>query len=223
MENSEKLQEKTDFTLMNKITVLLGKRNSGKSILALELIKKELHNFDRVYLFSPTEKINKFFTKGGVVESNCIFDTFDEGFVKAVFKKIEQVNSGLEKENQKKVLFILDDVIGGEQNIHSSHGLSLLAVRGRHINISVIILIQSMTAVHPLLRGNTDTMLVSTLNSSSVETLAQGFCLGKQFSVKKFIDMYERTCTDYTFLCINNQTTKSNSISEIYSSMRVNL
>jgi hypothetical protein len=220
--NSEQRVEKPEFSIVNKVTTILGRRGSGKSCIALELIKKEQTSFDKIFLFSPTEKINGFFTKGGVVQPNYVFETFDEKFIKNVFQKIEEINAGLDKDQQKKVLFILDDLIG-DQNLHSSPGLKLLAVRSRHINVSVMILIQHISSLHPILKNNSDNVLISTINRTSIQIVGELFCLGRGNTVKRFVDMYEKTCHDFTFLVINNQCTKNNTIEEIYSSMRVSL
>ena len=173
-------------------------------------------------MFSPTEKINSFFTKAGVVDPKFVFETFEEKFVKNVFRKIEEINAGLDKDQQKKVLFILDDLIG-DQNLHTSGALRMCAVRSRHINVSIMILIQHCNSISPLLRNNSDTILISTINHSSIQTVAESFTLGKGNTVRRFVDMYEKTCHDFTFLVINNQCTKNNTIEEIYSSMRVSL
>ena len=55
-----------EFNLFNRI-FLCSKTKSGKSNLARYLIDKYKHDFDKIILICPTEKINEFY-KGLVKE-----------------------------------------------------------------------------------------------------------------------------------------------------------
>jgi polynucleotide 5'-kinase involved in rRNA processing len=48
-----------NITLVDKIVLLCAKRNSGKSVLLNYLVNKEKDKFDKIFIISPTEKINK--------------------------------------------------------------------------------------------------------------------------------------------------------------------
>jgi archaellum biogenesis ATPase FlaH len=219
MQNSD-LGKEIEYSIVNKIIIVLARRGSGKTVLVNELVKKELHKFHTVYLFSPTEKINRQFKE--VVKDNYVFETWDERFIEKLFQAIEKKNSNKTKEEQSKILFILDDLIS-DCNLHDSKMLKKLATRGRHLNITVIIIIQHCNSLSPLLRNNASTIFISNLNFESVESLSHSFCMGKGMTYKKFVNLYEKVCVDYQFLVINNETTRTNEMSEVYSSMRVRL
>jgi phosphate starvation-inducible protein PhoH len=51
-----------NFTIVNKTSALLAKRNSGKSVLLKHLVNAEKHKFARVFVICPTEKINRFYS-----------------------------------------------------------------------------------------------------------------------------------------------------------------
>ena len=48
------------FTLVDKCTLLVAKRNSGKSILLRYLVKCEISSFNKIFVISPTECVNNF-------------------------------------------------------------------------------------------------------------------------------------------------------------------
>ena len=66
------------------------------------------------------------------------------------------------------------------------------------------------------MRNCSDTLLVSTINHSSVEALAEQFSSGKGVTKKHFVEIYYKNVFDYQFLGINNLCTKNNDKSEIY-------
>ena len=49
------------FTLVDKCTLLVAKRNSGKSILLRYLVKCEIDSFHKIFVISPTECVNNFY------------------------------------------------------------------------------------------------------------------------------------------------------------------
>ena len=75
-----------NFTIVNKITSLLAKRNSGKSVLLKHLVEAERHKFARIYVICPTEKINRFYSD--IVNDESIFDSYDEKWVDKLINKM---------------------------------------------------------------------------------------------------------------------------------------
>ena len=49
------------YSIENKTILAVGKRRSGKSKLVRYLVKNELHEFKKVFVFSPTEAVHKFY------------------------------------------------------------------------------------------------------------------------------------------------------------------
>lgn len=65
------------FTIQNKMTVLLGKRGSGKSELCKHLIEMS-EPFDRIFCICPTEPVNNFYKT--FIDPKYIFDSWNEIF-----------------------------------------------------------------------------------------------------------------------------------------------
>ena len=80
-----------NFTIVNKTTALLAKRNSGKSCLLKYLVEAERHNFNKIFVICPTEKINKFYSD--FVEDDCIFDNYNKKWVNKIIDKMTEINA----------------------------------------------------------------------------------------------------------------------------------
>ena len=65
-----------NITLIDKITLLTAKRNSGKSVLLKQLVEHEKSKFDKIFVICPTEQINRFYKD--IVDEKCIYDSYNE-------------------------------------------------------------------------------------------------------------------------------------------------
>jgi hypothetical protein len=209
-----------DFTIKNKITILIAKRCSGKSILLKKLVNDVKNDFDKIFVICPTENVNNFYKKSGIVEQNYIFDNYSEKFGEALIKKMTEVNKDKNSNELKHVLLILDDCIA-DVNLRTSPSLKKLFVRGRHIAVSIICTSQNLTSLSPLERNNSDFILTGQLNASSLDCLIEDF-LPSCISKKDFINYYSKAVLNYGFLILNNNSTKTDNIDEIIGVLRVN-
>ena len=91
-------------------------------------------------------KINRFYND--IVEDDCIFDNYNEKWVNKIIDKMTEINAN--KKERKNILLILDDVVC-DHNFHQSPSLKKLFVRGRHINIAIILTFQYLNLI-PLSR-----------------------------------------------------------------------
>ena len=75
-----------EFNLFNRC-LITAKTCSGKSYLARYLIDKYKHDFDKIILICPTEKINEFY-KGLVKEEDEFYKLvgFDENEIKDIYQ-----------------------------------------------------------------------------------------------------------------------------------------
>jgi hypothetical protein len=208
-----------DFTIVNKTICLCAKRNSGKSELLKYIVSKEARKFDKIFAFCPTESINHFYEKSGLVKPECLFENYSEKWTDRLFKKLQQVN-GDETKEKKKILLIYDDVCS-DNNFHSNNpSFKRIFTKGRHYGISLIITTQYIYHIPPIARNNSDYMFVGQMNRSSIDILANEFLAGT-IEKKEFIDMYNQNTKDYHFLCINNNSVKNNEdVNEIYGVVR---
>ena len=201
-----------NFTIVNKITSLLAKRNSGKSVLLKHLVESERHKFSKIYVICPTEKINKFYSD--IVDDECIFDSYDEKWVNKLIDKMTEINSNKPAKERKNVLLILDDLVS-DHNFHQSPSFKKIIIRGRHINIGIILTFQYLNLIPPTARSNMDTLFVGQMNKQSIDLLVSEFISG-DISKEEFIKMYNRCTRDYNFLVINNNSVKDDDLNSIY-------
>ena len=139
-----------NFSILNRTTALLAKRNSGKSCLLKYITNAEQHKFNKIYVICPTEKINHFYSD--IVSDECIFDNYNETWVNKLIDKMTELNANKKPNERKNVLLILDDIVS-DHNFHQSPTLKKLFIRGRHINIAIILTFQYLNLIPPVARN----------------------------------------------------------------------
>jgi hypothetical protein len=201
-----------DFSIVNKRICVLGKTNSGKSVLLKYIVTQHKQEFDKIFVICPTEEINGFYSN--LVPANCIFSDFNEDWLHKLIKKL----TDLKKEDNKKVLnvlLIMDD-LGSDAKFITSDAFKRVCVRGRHLNISMIVSCQYLTQVPPICRSNICFLIVGQMNIQSVQLLADEFLYGS-IDRKEFTKIYHDATKDYGFLLINCNSVKDTSnLNSIY-------
>lgn len=198
--------------ILNKTLLFVGKRKSGKSNLCKHIINHNKHLFTKIYIISPTEKINGFFKD---ITPN-IFDDYSEEWIEQLIDNMTKINANKPQDKKINILLVLDDLIGSNNlNYHHSPSLAKLYSRGRHINITIINIVQYLNALSPLQRLNTDCCFCGMVNNSSIEMILNEYVSGN-ISKNDFLDLYKRATLDYSFLVINNCSTKTDDLNEIY-------
>jgi len=206
-----------NFTILNKTIGLTAKRNSGKSCLLKYLVEAERHKFNKIYVICPTEKINRFYSD--IVDDECIFDNYDEKWVDKLINKMTVINSNKPQKERKNVLLILDDIVS-DHNFHQSPTLKKLFIRGRHINIAIILTFQYLNLIPPVARVNLDFLFCGQMNKQSIDLLISEFISG-DISKEDFLKMFYRCTRDYNFLVINNNSVKDDDLNSVYGCIKV--
>ena len=211
-----------EFTIVNKIVLLCAKRCSGKSILIKKLIQDEQQSFKKIYLISPTEKIDNFYTKDNVIKKENVFDSWSEKWAGELVKKMSEINIGKLKtdSNFTHILLVLDDLIA-DTNFHNSEMLKILFVRSRHFGVSIILSAQYLHSLSPLQRSNCDFIITSSSTQYSIDILINEF-LPSFIDRKEFLKIYSDCTKDYSFLVINNNSVKNNTVNEVFGRIKVN-
>jgi len=202
-----------NFTLLNR-TALVAKTNSGKSVLLSQLVKAEKKKFDKIIVVSPTEKINKFYTKQKIADEKYIIDEYSEEYFDQLIKKMTEINTDKTDKQKKKILIILDDALS-DINAHSSKTLKQIATRGRHIGIYLIITCQYLHMIPPAIRTQIDYIFCGQMNKNSVNILCDEY-QSSNISKEDFVQCYNRCTKDYSFMVINNNSCKTNDLNENY-------
>ena len=179
--------------------VFISKRNSGKTIMSKDVIyslaKRKLIN--AVYVISNTALISNDFS---CVPSKNIMK-FDDA-------KLEQLillqTEAKQKNKNINLCLILDD-IGNEA--HGSKSLQFLFTCGRHINITVIVIVQVVKLISPACRENCDYIFMGVLGGSSIDSLYESVIYNG--NKKQFKDFINDNVKDFHFVCYDNSTTDS--------------
>ena len=201
-----------EIDLKNKLINLIAKRNGGKSYLLRYLVKIQKNEFERIFIICPTDVINNFYKD--ITQDECIFSEYDEKWMQTLINRMTGINSKLDKNKIKNVLLILDDLVA-DVNFAACKSLRILAIRGRHLGISIIMTCQYMNTITPVLRNNCDLTIVGNLNRRSLDLLEQEY--NTTLEKKRFHELYVNSTKNYNFLCINNNSVKNNTkINTIY-------
>ena len=204
-----------EFTLENKTVALFGKRGSGKSIMARQLIQDERNIFrNNVWLFSPTEKINHDYSD--LISENHIFDSFSDSWASKLLAKL----STIPKSELKPILLVFDDC-GSERDWTTSKEFIKLFTRGRHLKLSVLTCNQYVYQLPRICRANLDFVLASQQPSQSVDILTDEFNIGLKPEI--FRNLYKQATMDYGFFVINNSSVKDDSQDNVYGQMKATL
>ena len=208
-----------NFTIVDKCIGLIAKRNSGKSVLLKHLVNSEKHKFHKIFVLCPTEKINRFYSD--IVNDDCIFDNYDEKWMEKLIEKMTDINANKSKNERKHILLILDDCVS-DHNFHQSPTIKKLFLRGRHINISLLITTQYIYLISPSMRNNLDYIFCGQMNKQSIDLLTNEFLSG-DITKEEFIKMYNRCTKDYNFLVINNNSVKDDDLNSVYGCIKAEI
>lgn len=211
MEENKKIK----FTVLNKCISLCAMRASGKSELLRYIVMLEQHKFHKIFVISPTNVTNSFYNN--FIPKENLFSEWSNEWINELLEIFKYLNKNKQsqKDHPKNVLLVLDDCCSNVK-FHNNKVFERIFTTGRHYFLSCIITSQYITHIPPSARVNCDFILVSNLNNNNVQILADEYTLGMYCTKKKFIEIYKQSIPNNGFLLINNSSTKSNSIDEIY-------
>lgn len=206
-----------DFTIENKVLLLVARRGSGKSVLTKHLLSYYSKSFHKVYIASGTEEVTNFYLKTGIVPESSIFNDYSEAWGQSLIDGLKRENSGVE--NQKKVLLVLDDLVT-TNNFSTSKTLKFIVTCGRHLGLSLIISSQFIHLVGTVIRENSDYIMCGQQSVESIKLLSAKY-RNSQLTTKEFINYYDDSTENYNFFVINcNSVKNKKNINELYGKIR---
>ena len=134
-------------------TVLVGRRNSGKSVMTKDLCYHLKDQIDLAVVISPTEEANLGFS--AVVPPGFIFREPCEKHLERLMefqRKQKKAGKG------KNLLLIIDDA-AWDRTYLSSKAFKQLCFNGRHLNMTVIVTIQYCMCIPPAIRSQVDMVI----------------------------------------------------------------
>lgn len=201
-----------DFSLKGNRIIICGKTKSGKSELLKYFLLKEQNKFNRIYVISLTEIINKFYSE--IIPKEHIFTEFNEDWLENLIKKLKEYKKNQQNKDYH-VLLILDDCADA---MHQSKAINKIFVMGRHLNLSICVLAQYLNMIPLCSRVNTSFIILGQQNSKSIDLIIDEYLVNLTRS--EFLDVYNNCTKNYNFLVINCNSTKNNEINEIYGIVR---
>jgi hypothetical protein len=165
--------------------ILEGSRRIGKSIFLKWLLSFYKDEFDLALVCTETS-FNGFWQP--IVGNEYVHSGWKPMLImKLLASQTEELRKQTFIPNYKmrRVLLVLDDIIGDKRKIHEDEVLNKLAVQGRHSGISVALTTQDPKAINPTLRNNADVAVI----------FQQKNFRGKESVFHDFINIFENKHT----------------------------
>jgi hypothetical protein len=208
----------------DKVCVMIGKRNTGKSFLVKDLL---YHHRDIPIgnVLSGTEEANGFY--GRIMPSIFIYGGYTPDTVARFLKRQKLVVKALKTEEQEKgisaqyssidprAFFILDDCLY-DNSWTNDVNIRSLFMNGRHYKVFFIITMQYPLGIPPNLRANIDYVFILRNNNTSDRKRIYEHYAGVFPSFEVFCQVMDSCTENYECLVINN-TVRSNKIEQCVS------
>jgi hypothetical protein len=134
------------------ITLFVGRKSSGKTHLLIKLLKDKdgyKNQYEEIIIVSPTFKLQPVW-KQLSPEGISIFESFSDAVLEKIYK---------EQQSNVNTLLILDDN-GDDLRKVSPSIFNKLISNSRHLNCSIIALLQKLSQAPTILRSNADVFIV---------------------------------------------------------------
>ena len=201
----------------DKVIVLIGKRNTGKSFLVRDIL---YHHQDIPIgtVISGTEGANQFY--GHIIPPLFIFDEYTPQTIDNVLKRQKLVQKEMKKQIairgstdvDPRAFLILDDCLY-DQSWTKDTNVRCLFMNGRHYNMMFIITMQYCMGIPPNLRTNVDYVFILRENILSNRKRIYEQYAGMFPSVHVFNQIMDQCTENYECLVIDNNA-KSNKIED---------
>jgi hypothetical protein len=195
----------------DKVVVLIGKRETGKSFLCKDL----LHHHKDIpcgQVISATEAANGYYSK--MVPPLFIHDEYTAPIIANVLKRqkmmIDKVNAN--GNIDPRLFLLLDDCIYDQSWVKDKNVRSLF-MNGRHYKILFIITMQYALGIPPNLRTNVDFVFILRENFVNNRKRLYEHYAGMFPSLEMFCQVMDQCTENFECLVINNNA-KSNKLED---------
>ena len=202
----------------NKVCVLLGKRDTGKSFLVRDLLYHH-RNIPIGTVVSATECANKFYSN--MIPGIFIHEKPDPEIVANAMKRQDKLHRRIRCEIKKngrcdidpRAFLILDDCLAEGKRWIRHEAVQSAFLNGRHFNLLFVITLQYPMGLPPMLRGNVDYVFILRDNLISNRKRIYENYAGMFPSYEIFSQTMTQCTNDYEMLVINNNI-KSNKLED---------
>ena len=196
----------------DKVVVLIGKRDTGKSFLCRDIL---WHHKDIPVgqVISGTEGANQFYQK--IVPKLFIHDEFTPEIVQNMLKRqkllIEKMNGG-DSSTDPRAFLILDDCLY-DNTWAKDKNMRSVFMNGRHYKLLFLLTMQYALGIPPNLRTNIDYVFILRENYVSNRKRLYEHYAGMFPTFEMFCQVMDQCTENYECLVINNNA-KSNKLSD---------
>lgn len=201
----------------DKVIVLIGKRDTGKSFLVKDLLYYH-QSIPIGTVISGTESANSFYSD--IIPSLFIHDEYTSDLIANVVKRQKIVVNKYKQEIATKgrsrvdprAFLILDDCLYDKSWIKDTN-IRTIFMNGRHYSMMFIITMQYALGIPPNLRTNVDYVFILRENYvSNRKRLYEHYC-GMFPTFEMFCQVMDQCTENYECLVINNNA-KSNKLED---------
>lgn len=212
--------QKFDITSIaqDKVVVMIGKRDTGKSFLVRDLL---YHQRDMPIgtVISPTESANKFF--GHIVPPLFIHDEYTPAILENVVKRQKIIMKTIDRQRKAtgnsnidpRSFLLLDDCMYDSNKWVKDKNVRLLFMNGRHYKIMFIITMQFPLGIPPSLRTQIDYVFILRENVTSNRKRIYENYAGMFPTFEVFCQVMDQCTENYECIVINNNA-KSNRLED---------
>ena len=201
----------------DKVIVLIGKRDTGKSFLVKDLLYYH-QDIPIGTVISGTEAANSFY--GSIFPSLFIHGEFNQNIISNFLKRqklvVNQMNKEKSHNGETKIdprgVLILDDCLYDNSWVKDVNVRSLF-MNGRHYKIMFVITMQYALGIPPNLRTNIDYVFILRENYVSNRKRLYDHYAGMFSSFEVFCQVMDQCTENYECLVVNNNA-KSNKIED---------
>jgi hypothetical protein len=201
----------------DKVVVLIGKRETGKSFLVRDLLYYH-QDLPIGCVISGTEGANQFYSK--IFPSLFIHGEYTPGLIANYMKRQKMVVNLMQKESQQfgasqidpRAVIILDDCLY-DQSWTKDTNVRSLFMNGRHYKSMFIITMQYALGIPPNLRTNIDYVFILRENYVSNRKRLYEHYAGMFPTFDAFCQVMDQCTENFECLVINNNA-KSNKLED---------
>jgi hypothetical protein len=190
--------------------VIIGKRNTGKSVLVTDILHAFKH-MPAIVVMSGTEAGNKHFQN--YVPDSFIYNDFSPEGVEALIKRQRSIIDRGASKDAASILFIMDDCSYDKKVLNRDKNLRYVFMNGRHLGITTILTTQYAMDICSGLRYNVDYVFAFRDNTvTNKDRLHRNF-FGVFHRPRDFYSVYDQTTVGYDCLVLDN-TSRSNKVED---------
>jgi hypothetical protein len=190
-----------------RVILLIGKRNTGKSVLAKDLLYHKRH-LPAGVVMSGTEEGNGYYS--GWVPDSFIYNDFDKGVIDGVIDRQRRL-SKIDK--AKNVFLVLDDCLYDKKLLREKC-MRALFMNGRHWKVYMLLTAQYMMDVPPDIRSQIDYVFVLRENILQNRKRLYDTFFGVFPSFDVFCQVMDKCTENYECIVLDN-TSRSNKIEDM--------